>query len=155
MASENKRPLTLWLAFGLACFEVLSAAPYGPALSIDPTGGLVNMHVKMLAGSPFKDFRIPGLILLAVLGLGALLLATALYRLPAWSWATSLNPCKSRHWVWAATIAYGYALMIWIATEVIMIGFDSWLQPFHFGIGMAFAILSSMPTMRRYLNRNP
>ena len=154
MAIETRRPATLWIAFCLACFEVISALPYGLALSIDPTGGLVNMHVKMLAGSPFKDFRIPGLILLVVLGLGAILLAAALYRLPAWSWATLLNPFKSHHWVWTATIVYGFALMIWITTEVIMIGFDSWLQPFHFGIGLAFAILSSTPPMRRYLRRN-
>lgn len=152
MAIETKKPATLWIAFGLACFEVLSAVPYGLALSIDPTGGLVNMPVKMLAGSPFRDFRIPGLILLAVLGLGALVLATALYRLPAWSWAAQLNPCKSRHWVWAATIVYGLAVMTWIATEVTMIGFDSWLQPFHFGIGLAFAILALAPPMRRYLS---
>lgn len=154
MVSEKKRPVTWWIAFGLACFEVLSAVPYGLALSLDPTGGVVNMPVKMLAGSPFPDFRIPGLILLTVLGLGAIVLATALVRLPAWSWATLLNPCKSRHWVWTATIAYGFALMIWIGTEVIMIGFDSWLQPFHFIVGLAFVGLSLTAPMRRYLRRS-
>ncbi len=152
MAFGKKRPLTFWILFCLACFEVLSAVPYGLALAIDPTGGLVNMPTDMLVGSPFRNFRIPGLVLLVVLGLGALLLATALHREPAWSLASKLNPFKNRHWVWSATIAYGFALMIWIATEVIMIGFDSWLQPFHFCIGLAFAILPLAPSMRAHLS---
>jgi hypothetical protein len=42
--------------------------------------------------------------------------------------------------------------MIWIATEVIMIGFDSWLQPFHFCIGLAFAALPLSPSMRGHLS---
>jgi hypothetical protein len=153
LAVKKKRPVTWWIVFCLACFEVISAVPYGLALSIDPTGNLVNMPVSMLVGSPFRDFRIPGLILLVVLGMGALLLALALRRLPSWSWATQLNPYKSRHWVWSATIGYGFVLMIWIATEVILIGFDSWMQPFHFGIGLAFTTLSITPSMRNYLAR--
>jgi hypothetical protein len=150
MGLRKRRGVTFWILFCLACFEVLSALPYGFALAIDPTGDLVSMPTEMLVGSPFNDFRIPGLILLLVLGLGALLLAYALHRAPAWTLASTLNPFKSRHWVWLATIAYGSALMIWIATEVIMIGFDSWLQPFHFGIGLAFAVLPLTPSMREH-----
>ena len=126
--------------------------PYGLALAIDPTGGLVNMPAEMLVGSPFRNFRIPGMVLLIVLGLGAVLLATALHSEPAWSLASKLNPFKSHHWVWSATIAYGFTLMTWIATEVIMIGFDSWLQPFHFCIGVAFTILPLAPSMRGHLS---
>jgi hypothetical protein len=149
---KTKRPVTLWIAFCLACFEVISAVPYGLALSIDPTGNLVSMPVKMLMGSPFRDFRIPGLILLVVLGMGALLLAIALYRLPSWFWAARLNPCKSHHWAWTATFGYGFVLMIWIATQVILIGFDSWLQPLHFAIGLILATVAMTSPMRRYLN---
>ncbi|HMA93062.1 MAG TPA: hypothetical protein VKP30_10270, partial [Polyangiaceae bacterium] len=84
------------------------------------------------------------------LGFGALSLAVALHRGPAWLWATVLNPCKTHHWVWAATIGYGFALMIWIVTEVIVIGLDSWLQPFHFAIGLTFALLPLAPSARGY-----
>lgn len=152
MALGKNRPVTFWSLFCLACFEVISAVPYGFALAVDPTGGLVSMPTEMLVGSPFRDFRIPGMILLFVVGLGALLLATALYRVPAWAFANTLNPFKSRHWVWCATIAYGFTLMGWIATEVILIGFDSWLQPFHFCIGLAFAVLPLTPSMRSHLS---
>lgn len=152
MALGKKRPVTFWILFCLACFEVISAVPYGFALAIDPTGSLVSMHTEVLIGSPFRDFRIPGMILLVVLGMGALFLATALHRMPAWSLGSALNPFKGRHWVWCATMAYGCALMIWISTQVIMIGFDSWLQPFHFCIGLAFAVLPLSPSMRSHLS---
>jgi hypothetical protein len=151
MQAPNKKPATFWLLFFLACFEVLSAVPYGLALFLDPTGTWVGMSTEMLVGSPFRDFRIPGFILLTVLGLGALGLALALHRKPAWSWAAKLNPCKRRHWTWTATIIYGLALMIWIATQVSMIGFSSWLQPFHFAIGVAFITLPLTPSLRAHL----
>ena len=151
MPLGKKRPVTFWILFFLACFEAISAVPYGFALALDPSGGLVSMPAAMLVGSPFRDFRIPGMILLIVLGLVALFLATALHRMPAWALANALNPFKGRHWVWCATIAYGFALMIWIATEVVMIGFDSWLQPLHFCVGLAFAVLPLTPSMRSHL----
>ncbi len=147
---HTKRPLTSWILFGLACFEVISAVPYGLALSLQPSGSWVSMSTEMLAGSPFRDFRVPGLILLLVIGLGALVLAFGLYRTPSWTWAIRLNPCKRRHWVLSAAIAYGVALIIWIATEVLLIGFDSWLQPLHFAVGAAFVLLSLTPSMRRH-----
>jgi len=152
MTITKKRPVTCWLLLCLACFEVISAVPTGLALSIDPTGGLLNMSLDILAGSPFRDFRIPGLILLTVLGLGAVLLTIALFLQPTWFWAAFLNPCKRRHWTWATTILYGLVLMGWIATQVVMIGFGSWLQPLYFGVGLAFAILPATPSMRRHLS---
>jgi hypothetical protein len=155
MGAPNKRPATFWILFSLACFEVLSAVPYGLALFLEPTGTWVAMSTEMLVGSPFHDFRIPGLILLTVLGLGALGLALCLHRKPAWPWAAMLNPCKRRHWTWTATIIYGLALMIWIATQVSMIGFNSWLQPFHFALGVAFITLALTPSLRTHLAAVP
>jgi hypothetical protein len=154
MTIETKRPMTCWFLLGLACFQALSAVPTGLALSIDPTGGLLDMTTKILVGSPFRDFRIPGLILLTILGLGSILLATALFRLPTWSWATSLNPYRRQHWVWAATIVYGVAVMIWIGTQVAMIGLGSWLQPLYFGVGLTFVILPLFSSVRRHLSLN-
>jgi hypothetical protein len=151
MALGKKRPVTFWILFSLACFEVISAVPYGLALALDPTGGLVSMPTTMLVGSPFRDFRIPGMILLIVLGLGALFLAAALYRVPTSALANALDPFRGCHWAWCATVAYGFALMIWIATEVIMIGFDSWLQPFHFCIGLIISGLPLTSSMRNNL----
>jgi membrane protein implicated in regulation of membrane protease activity len=149
---HEKGRATLRALVCLMLFEVISAVPYGVALVIDPSGGLVGMPVAMLKGSPFHDFRIPGLILFVVLGLGALIVAIGLLRLPMWNWAVRLNPYKHRHWVWAATVLYGLALIIWIAVEVTMIGLDSWLQPFHFCIGLAVLLLSLAPATRKQLN---
>jgi cytochrome b561 len=60
-----------------------------------------------------------------------------------------------RHWTWTATIIYGLALMIWIATQVSRIGFSSWLQPFHFALGVAFITLALTPSLRTHLAAVP
>lgn len=44
---------------------------------MDPTGGGMGMDASVLAGSPFPDFLIPGMVLLAVNGLGSLVGALA------------------------------------------------------------------------------
>lgn len=61
----------------------LSAMSYGLALALDPSGGSVNAPIEMLVGSPFRGSCSPGTILLMVLGLGAILLATALHHVHA------------------------------------------------------------------------
>jgi cytochrome b561 len=75
----------------------------------------------------------------------------AVYRTDT-SWAERLNPAKGRHWSWAAAFVFGLALMIWITTQVAMIGGGSWLQPLYFGVGLAILALSLAPSVRRYLS---
>jgi hypothetical protein len=46
-------------------------------------------------------------------------------------------------------------LTTWIATQVGMIGFSSWLQPFHFCLGLAFIALPLTPSLRAHLSVEP
>jgi hypothetical protein len=109
------------------------------------------MPVSMLERSPFRDFRIPGLILCVVLGLGAFFVAAGLFSLPAWRWAERLNPFKSKHWSWMAAVTFGVALIIWIAVQVAMIGGGSWLQVLYFGVGLLILLTSLTPSVRLHL----
>lgn len=45
--------------------------------------------------------------------------------------------------------------MIWIATQVAMIGFSSWLPPFPFALDLASATLPLSPSMRAHLTALP
>ncbi len=147
----KKRPAALWILLCLLIFECISAVPYGLMLSLDPTGGLAKMPVEMLEGTIFHNFLIPGLILLIILGFGSFFIAVSLFLLPAWTWTVRLNPFRHQHWTWIATVVFGFALMTWIIVQVVMIGFDSWLQALHFGIGLAITLLSLQPSMLRHL----
>jgi hypothetical protein len=77
-----KRPLALWLLMLLLLFQGISATPSGFLLVLDPTGGRMQMPLEMLAGSPFPNYLIPGLILSIVLGLGAFFVLACLFALP-------------------------------------------------------------------------
>lgn len=62
---------------GKACVAFLAlfgtgAVGGGIGILIKPDDGAMQWNVKMLAGSPFTDFLIPGLILLGLFGVGSL-----------------------------------------------------------------------------------
>jgi hypothetical protein len=149
--TKPKRPLTFWLLLILLFFQGMSATPSGLLLVLDPTGGRMQMPLEMLAGSPFASYLIPGLILCIVLGLGAFFVLACLFARPDWGWARRLNPFKTQHWTWAASAAFGIALMIWITVQVLMIGLDTWLHPLYFGVGLAILLLTLAPPVRDYL----
>jgi hypothetical protein len=149
---SRKRPLALWLLMFLLLFQGISAVPSGLLLALDPTGGLLQMPLEMLEGTPFPNYLIPGLILCIVLGLGAFFVLACLFTLPDWAWAKRLNPFKGQHWTWAASVAFGIALMIWITVQVLMIGLGAVLQPLYFGVGLAILLLTLAPSVRAYLH---
>jgi hypothetical protein len=120
-------------------------------LALDPTGGLMQMPLEMLQGTPFPNFLIPGLILGIVLGLGAFFVLACLFILPKWAWAQRLNPFKGQHWTWAASAAFGLALMIWITVQVLMIGLGAFIQVLYFGVGLAILLLTLTRPVRDHL----
>jgi hypothetical protein len=142
-----RRPPALTALIGLLIFQGVSAAPPGLMLAIDPTGAAMQMPAGDLAGSPFRDYLIPGIILCVVLGLGAFFVAACLFRPPRWGAARPFG----RHWAWAASGAFGVALMIWIVVQISMIGLGSWLQPLYFAVGLAIVGLTLAPSVRSRL----
>ncbi len=68
--SPDSRSVTLWALMGGVVFQGLSGVYGGGALVWDPTGALLQMSLELLSGAPFADYRIPGLILFMVLGVG-------------------------------------------------------------------------------------
>ncbi len=150
-AKRPKRPLALWLLMCLLLFQGISATPSGFMLVLDPTGGRMQMPQEMLAGTPFPNYLIPGLILCIVLGLGAFFVMACLLTLPDWAWARRLNPFKGQHWTWTASAAFGLALMIWITVQVLMIGLGAFIQVFYFGVGLTILLVTLAPSVRECL----
>ena len=146
-----KRPLAYWLLLFMLLFQGISATPAGLMLVLDPTGATMQMPVTWLAGTPFPNYLLPGLILTIVLGLGAFFVFAALIFLPNWGWAQRLNPVTRQHWAWSTAAAFGVALMIWITVQVLLIGLGAWLQPFYFAVGLAILLLTLAPSVRAYL----
>jgi hypothetical protein len=105
----------------------------------DPTNN-IGMPLSLLKGTPFKDYLVPGLILLIVVGLFALLVLVGLLRRwkPAW-------------WL---SLASGGGLVIWIIVEVVLLGYlpgaGIGLQIVFGLVGAAIVVLALSRPTRRY-----
>jgi hypothetical protein len=116
------------LAVGLLVVLALGALGGGIALISSPDGSAMQWDVSMLAGSPFADFTIPGLILGGLFGVGSLVVAVLGFR-------------RSRIAPFLA-FAIGAGQMIWIVAELAIIGEFSFLHPTMFLIGFGIAAAS-------------
>ena len=121
----------IWLGIGaLAGGASLVTAPDGSVMQFDPA---------ILAGSPFTDFLIPGLILGGLFGVGSLVVAVM----------------GLRHHPLAPFLAFGIgcAQMIWIGVQLAIIETSSFLHPLMFGTGLVIAIAAiawGWPTFRAW-----
>lgn len=113
------------VSVGFLVFLGLGALAGGLALAIEPDGSVMHFDVALLAGSPFMDFFLPGLILGGLFGLGSFIVA-----------AMGL-----RHARLAPFLAFGIgcAQMIWIVVELAVIKELSFLHPVMFGVGLVIA----------------
>jgi hypothetical protein len=122
--------LNAWGKLAIAGLIVLGlgALAGGVALIARPDGSIMHFDVSLLAGSPFADFTIPGLILGGLFGVGSLAVAVlSFYR-------SRLAPFLA--------FAIGVGQMIWIVIQLAIIKEVSFLHPTMFGIGLVIAAAS-------------
>lgn len=122
--------MNLWGRIATVALVLLGvgALAGGVALVAKPDGSVMQFDVSILAGSPFADFTIPGLILGGVFGIGSL--ATAVLGVYRFRIAPFL------------AFAIGVGQMIWIVVELAIISEFSFLHPTMFGLGLVIAATS-------------
>jgi hypothetical protein len=131
MDGAGKTAVSLLILLGVG------ALAGGVSLVAKPDGSVMQFHVSLLAGSPFPDFLVPGLILGGLFGVGSF--AVAVMGLRRWRVAPFL------------AFAIGCGQMIWIVVELAIIKELSVLHPTFFGVGLAVAVASVLwgwPTFR-------
>ena len=104
----------------------IGALAGGIALVSQPDGSVMKFDVALLAGSPFADYLIPGLILGGLFGVGSLVVAAMGLR-------------RSRVAPFLA-LAIGCGQMIWIVVELLIIREVSFLHPTFFLVGLVIAV---------------
>jgi len=98
----------------------------GAALLADPEGAALGLTTAPLSGGPFEDYRVPGLVLLVVNGIGSLLGATALHR--------RYGP--------PLALALGSFLVLWMVVQLTIVGLTAWIQALFVVVGLAEARLA-------------
>ncbi|MBL7825698.1 MAG: hypothetical protein JNJ57_03640 [Saprospiraceae bacterium] len=149
---DNRRPLQLYLLLFLQLI-LGTGAFYGSwKLLTDPMG--FGMNPEWLAGTPFKSYVIPGLILLVCNGLFPLLIVWGLIARPQTGPWGALNIYSDRHWAWTYSLFSGIMLIGWITVQLMMVP-SFWLQPTFLVVGLLILILTLTPgVMRYYLVKN-
>jgi len=109
-------------------FVGIGAVAGGALLIVAPSGELLQMSTDMLKGAPFDDFRIPGIVLFLVNGLGQIV-----------GGILTLRRNRIAGFLGAAL---GIALMIWLFVQVNIIGGGHILQYGYFMIGVIETTLS-------------
>jgi len=119
-----------WLTLGLGGIQIIIGASGligGFALISDPSGGTLELPQEWLWATPFSDYLVPGIVLIAIIGLVHLAGSVA-----------SLS--RNRN---AGNIALflGAFMCLWILIQVRWIGLRSFLQPLYFSLGVLELLL--------------
>jgi hypothetical protein len=117
-----------WIAIVFLVLLGLGATAGGIALVVRPDGSVMGFDTRILAGSPFHDFLVPGLILGALFGIGSLVVAGL--GLLRWHVAPFL------------AFAIGIGQMIWIPVQLGIIKELSFLHPACYTAGFVIAVAS-------------
>ena len=130
-ASISRRLPTLGrLAIILEIFLGIGALFGGGQFILAPDGHLIGVPLKMLAGTPFHSFLVPGLLLFTFVGVAPIVAAAITAR------RLAIGPL--------AALAVGVTLMSWITVEmVIFAGFTSLLWAFYLVLGTVIAAVGA------------
>lgn len=107
----------------LQAFIGIGAIGGGFMLVRDPSGSALGLPLSLLEGSPFPDFLIPGMFLLAVNGVGSI-------------YGAGLSFTRRRY-AQEIAIVLGAILVAWIVIQVIIISSFHWLHVLYFILGIA------------------
>jgi hypothetical protein len=121
--------LTRWVLIALHAFLGVAAVGAGQAFVRTPSGAALGMTTDLLDGSPFVDFRVPGLFLAVVIGGANLLSGVLLWRRHPGSPLASLGT--------------GLLLVAWVAIQTAIIGFRHWSQGIWWVTFIAVTVLAA------------
>jgi hypothetical protein len=121
---HDDSPVIRYLLAGLLAFGALNAVAGG----CYGLSGAEGVPREWLAGSPFTDYFIPGLILFTVVG-GAFLFAT-------------ISALARFRVARTSAFAAGAVVLGWIAVQVAIIGYVSWMQPVTTVAGLVVLVLA-------------
>ena len=106
----------------LQTFIGLGALGGGFMLVRDPSGSALELPMSLLEGSPFPDFLIPGMFLLAVNGVGSMIGAGLSF--------------TRRRYAQEIAIVLGAILVAWIVIQVVIISSFHWFHVLYFILGI-------------------
>jgi hypothetical protein len=129
-STSHRLPGLARLAIVLEILLGIGAVGGGSLFILAPDGHLMGLPLKMLAGTPFHSFLVPGLLLFTFVGVGPILAAAITAR------QLTIGPL--------AALAVGVTLMTWITVEMVLFaGATSLLWAFYLVLGTVIAAVGA------------
>jgi hypothetical protein len=116
------------ILFVLVSFLALTATFSGMVMMGNPDGAIMNLPLSLLEGTPFKNYFVPGLFLMVLVGLVNMVAVV-----------TNMRRSNSRY-NWA--IAGGFMICGWIMAQVVLIRTLHWLHFVYFITGMLVILIA-------------
>ncbi|MBK9013806.1 MAG: hypothetical protein IPM82_06810 [Saprospiraceae bacterium] len=145
-----------WLLIFLLFFNAIGAYYGSIMMLLDPSGSKLQMSLENLNGSIFKNYFVPGIILLLVNGILPTIAGIGLI------WRHPLKPLpgfailKNHQWAWSLALISGLGLMIWIGVQIAMIGYwtDLPIQAVYGILGLLITALTLLPSVQHHYKIN-
>jgi len=131
LSLQNRIGYALGVLLAFVALNAFAGGYYGMS-------GAADVPRKWLQGSPFKDYFIPSLFLFVVIGGSFLFAAIAVFR----------RSPKARLAAFSAAII----VLAWLAVQVSIIGYVSWMQPATTVAGIMVLVLA--PFLPRQSSKN-
>lgn len=106
----------------LQVFIGIGAVGGGLGLVLEPSGENLRIPIDLLHNSPFSNYLVPGIFLLAINGLGNLVGSVLSFRRYLYAGETAM--------------VLGVFLVVWIILQVYWIGSFHWLHACYLGLGL-------------------
>jgi hypothetical protein len=137
METVTRRPAAVWVL--LVDLVILGfGGLYGGILFlIDPSGARMGVTLSLLDGLPLRDFLLPGLFLLLIMGVTPLALCIAVWT----RWRKA----------WEATVLLGILLILWLGGEFLLWGYQAPIQAVTSVLGVVTLGACLMPSVRLWL----
>jgi hypothetical protein len=132
----DRRFIMRLLLIALHILLSVAATGAGQAFVRDPSGGTMGMSANWLQGSPFPDYRFPGIFLAVVIG-GA-------------NAASALLLLKRHPFSPAASLSTGLLMVGWLAIQTAIIGIRHWSQGIWWLLFPFVAVLAGILARRRH-----
>ncbi|HKL27650.1 MAG TPA: hypothetical protein VJ898_00150 [Natrialbaceae archaeon] len=144
-SGRSSRPIGVPILVAAFVFLAFTALYGGAALVAAPDGSFVDAVVPVdqsdLAGTPFDDYTVPGVVLIVAIGVVPLVAAYGL--------------SVRTEWAWYGAVAVSVLLLGWLAVEYLLLGYFSVLQPLYALFALGLLALTFAPPVRAYFGIGP
>jgi hypothetical protein len=131
-------------------FLSLGAFYGGIVFIISPDGSIFGMPSDLLKSSPFKNYLVPGIILLVIFGIFPVYTIYGLIKKPDHKFSSHLNLLYDYHFAWTFAVYTGIAQIIWINIQTLILNAVDIIHTIYAGLGILIVCIAMLPQTRKH-----